>query len=56
MQSFATSGAFLRLNEGLLDDPGRLARRDGLAAFERPGTGAAGGQEREREPGREEGG
>jgi hypothetical protein len=49
-------GWILPLNQGLLDDPGRLARRDGLAAFERPGTDAASGQQREREPGREEGG
>src|ERR1039457_6750218 len=49
-------GRVLTLNDGLLDDTGGLVRRDGLAAFQRSGAGAAGGQEREREPSGEEGG
>jgi len=53
---FAGLGRVLTLDEGLLDSTGGLVRGDGFAAFERPGTGAAGGQEREREPNGEEGG
>ena len=40
-------GRVLTLDEGLLDSTGRLAGGDGLAAFERPGAGAAGGQQRQ---------
>jgi len=43
------------LNQGLLDDAGRLAGRDGLAAFEGPGAGAAGRQQRQSQPDGEEG-
>ena len=43
-------GRVLTLNDGLLDDTGGLVRRDCLAAFQRSGAGAAGGQEHEREP------
>ena len=39
----------LALDQGLLDDPRRLVRRDGLAAFERARPGAPGHHQRERE-------
>jgi hypothetical protein len=42
------------LDEGLLDHPGGLARRDCLAAFERARAGATGDQERDSEPGAKE--
>ena len=41
-------GSILALNDGLLDDTGRLVCRDGLAALERPGAGATGDQQRQR--------
>ena len=43
-------GRVLPLDEGLLDDPGGLVRRDRLAAFERARAGAAGDKQRKREP------
>ncbi len=45
----------LTLHQRLLDNSSRLVRGDGLAAFERPGAGAAGRQQRECEQGRQEG-
>jgi hypothetical protein len=49
-------GWILGLHQRLLDDSGRLSRRDGPAAFEGPRAGAAGREQREREPDGEEGG
>src|SRR5208337_5479300 len=46
----------LTLHQGLVNDTGGLACRDGLAAFERAGAGTAGGQESQREPGAKKGG
>ena len=45
----------LTLIQGLLHDTGGLARRDSLAAFQGPGAGAAGRQQRKCEPGQQEG-
>ena len=53
---FRGLGRILALNDGLLDDTAGLVCRHGLAALEGPGAGAAGGQQRQREPDGEEGG
>jgi hypothetical protein len=49
-------GRVLTLNKGLVDDSGWLVHSDSLAAFEGPRAGAAGREQREREPDGEEGG
>ena len=49
-------GQVLALNEGLLDNPGQLARRDGFAPSERAGARTAGRQQQQCEPNRKEGG
>ena len=48
------AGRVLALYQGLLDHTGRLVRRDGPAAFERPRAGAAGHQKPERKPSTED--